>query len=72
MASSSTQPTRKALTCRLHLAGRRLAIVALSAIEWRIIKDYLKRIVTAVDNAAPGSFQAVECGTFSRKNMTGV
>ena len=62
----------QSLSYEQNLTGRRLAIVALSAIEWRIIKDYLKRIVTAVDNAAPGSFQAVECGTFSRKNMTGV
>jgi hypothetical protein len=47
--------------------GRRLAIVALSSIEWRIIKDYLTQILSAVDSAVPGSFQTVECGTFNRK-----
>ena len=52
------------------LAGRRLAIVALSSVEWRILKDYLPQIVNAIDNAAPGSFQAVDCGTFSRKQTS--
>ena len=49
------------------LTGRRLAIVALSSIEWRIIEHYLPQIIAAVSGAAPGSFQAVDCGTFSRK-----
>jgi hypothetical protein len=49
------------------LTGRRLAIVALSSVEWRIIKDYLPQIIAAVDSARSGSFQAVDCGTFSRK-----
>lgn len=50
-----------------NLAGRRLAIVAMSSVEWRIVEQHLSTIVTAIDAAAPGSFQAVECGTFSRK-----
>lgn len=50
-----------------NLTGRRLAIVAMSSVEWRIVKDHLPQILTAIDNAVPGSFQAVECGTFSRK-----
>jgi hypothetical protein len=33
------------------LAGRRLAIVAPSSVEWRILKDYLSQIVNAVDSA---------------------
>lgn len=49
------------------LSRRRLAIITLSSVEWRIIKNHLPKIVTAIDNAAPGSFQAVSCGTFSRK-----
>jgi predicted nuclease of predicted toxin-antitoxin system len=56
------------LTFEQNLAGRRLAIVVLSAIQLPIIKNYLTEIVTAIDNAVPGSFQTVECGTFSRKN----
>ncbi len=50
-----------------NLTGRKLAIVSLSAVEWRIIKAHLPLIVAAIDNALPGSSQAVECGTFSRK-----
>ena len=50
-----------------NLTGRKLAIVSLSAVEWRIIKDHLPQIIAAVDTAAPGSFQKVDCGTFSRK-----
>ena len=50
-----------------NLTGRRLAIVALSAIQLPIIKKHLPKIITAIDDAAPGSFQAVDCGTFSRK-----
>lgn len=46
---------------------RRLAVVALSCVEWRILKDYLPRIIAAVDSAVPGSFQPVECGAFSRR-----
>ncbi|MGA7416307.1 MAG: hypothetical protein WBW33_37905 [Bryobacteraceae bacterium] len=49
-----------------NLTERRLAIVALSSVEWRIIKDYLPQIIAAVDNAASGSFQTVYCGTFNR------
>lgn len=51
------------------LTGRKLAIVALSSVEWRIITDHLPRIIAAVDSARPGSFQAVDCGTFSRKKI---
>jgi hypothetical protein len=49
------------------LTGRRLAVVALSSVEWRIIGNYLPQIIAAVDSAAPGSFQAVDCGAFSRR-----
>ncbi len=48
------------------LTGRRLAIVAVSSVEWRIIKNYLPEIMAAIAGAVPGSFQAVECGTFRR------
>jgi hypothetical protein len=48
-------------------AARNLAVVALSAIQLPIIKSNLPVILAAIDNAAPGSFQVVECGAFSRK-----
>jgi hypothetical protein len=50
-----------------NLTGCRLAIVALSAIELPIIKKHLPKIVAAINDAPPGSFQAVDCGTFNRK-----
>jgi hypothetical protein len=54
-----------------NLAGRGLAVVALSAIQLPIIKNHLLAIVAVIDDAAPGSFQVVECGTFSRKKSPG-
>lgn len=54
-----------------NLHGRGLAVVALSAIQLPIIKNNLAAIVAAIDSAAPGSFQIVECGTFSRKKPDG-
>jgi len=50
-----------------NLSRRRLAIIAMSSVEWRIVKDHLAPIIRALDNAIPGSFQAVDCGAFSRK-----
>jgi hypothetical protein len=50
-----------------NLSGKRLAVIAMSSVEWRIVRNHLAKIVTAVDNANPGSFQSVDCGTFSRK-----
>jgi hypothetical protein len=50
-----------------NLKGRRLAVVALSAIKLPIIKQHLPKIIAAIDSATAGSFQQVDCGTFSRK-----
>jgi hypothetical protein len=59
------------LNLEQNLAGRRLAIVALSAIQLPIIKNNLPAIIAAIDNAAPGSFQVVDCGVFTRKRSGG-
>jgi len=50
--------------------GRHLAIVALSAVEWNILKDHLPLIIDAIERALPGTFQIVQCGTFSRNKST--
>ena len=55
------------LTYEQNLQGRIIAIVALSSIEWDILKHHLPLIVAAIDNAVPGSFQAVDCGIFTRR-----
>lgn len=49
------------------LTGRQIAVVVLSAIEWHIIRHSLLTIQAAIDAAAPGSHQAIECGGFNRK-----
>lgn len=54
-----------------NLTGRRLAIVALSAIQLPIIRANISKVVAAIDNAVPGSFQAVDCGSFRRKSLPG-
>jgi predicted nuclease of predicted toxin-antitoxin system len=54
-----------------NLTGQRLAVVALSTNNWPIVKNYLPQILVAIDDADPGSFLAVECGTFSRKKAPG-
>ena len=55
-----------------NLTGYRLAVVTLSAIQLPIIRKHLTEIIGAIDNAVPGSFQAVDCGTFSRKKLSGL
>jgi len=50
-----------------NLTARRVAVVVLSSIDWHILRDNLPPILAALDNAMPGSFQEVECGSFSRK-----
>ena len=61
----------RSLVDEQNLTGRRLAIVALSTNNWPIVKHHLPRIPAAIDSAVPGSFQTVECGTFSRKKAPG-
>ena len=61
----------RSLVYEQNLTGRRLAIVALSTNNWPIVKDHLPQILAAIDSAVPGSFQAVECGTFSRRKAPG-
>jgi hypothetical protein len=52
-----------------NLLGRRLAVVVLSAIRLPIIKLSLPNIIATIDQATPGSYQTVDCGTFSRKRL---
>jgi hypothetical protein len=49
-----------------NMNNRHIAIVSLSAQEWRIIKPFLDRINAAIDLAMPGSVHTVECGEFRR------
>jgi hypothetical protein len=61
----------RSLVYEQNLTGRRLAIVALSTNNRPIVRDYVAQILAAIDGAAPGSFQEVECGHLGRKDITG-
>ena len=50
-----------------NLAGRRLAVVVLSSVEFLILENSLPLIVSAIDQAVPGSLQLVDCGKFQRR-----
>jgi hypothetical protein len=64
-------PGDQTLSHEQNLAGRRLAVVALSAIQLPVIRESLAKIIAAIGSGAPGSFQLVECGTFSRRKPHG-
>lgn len=53
-----------------NLAGRRLAVVALSAIQLPMLRQHMKKIVAAIEAAIPGTFQMVDCGRFERRPHT--
>ena len=59
----------RSLVYEQNLAGRRLAIIALSTNNWPIVKDHVARILAAIESSVPGSFQEVDCGLFSRRNI---
>ena len=56
------------LTYQQNLAGRRMAIVTLSAIDLDILRPNLSLIVEAIDRASPGAFLVVECGSIGRRH----
>jgi len=57
----------RTLSYEQNLAGRQLSIIVLSSIELPILRNHLSVIVDAIGRAFPGSFQAVDCGTFRRQ-----
>jgi len=61
----------KSLVNEQNLSGRHMAVVALSANNWPIVRNHIPQILTAIEAAAPGSFRVVACGTFSRKRSAG-
>ena len=49
-----------------NLTGRSLAIVTLSTILLPVIRESLPKIIAAIGQAQPGSFQAIDCWPFTR------
>lgn len=52
--------TDKNIRYQQNLDDRRIAIVALGNGRWSVIRLHVARVVTAVDEATPGSFSEVE------------
>lgn len=48
-----------------NIAGRKIAIVSLSANNWRIVQNHIPTIADAIGVAKPGSFSRVDCGKYS-------
>jgi len=45
-----------------NLSGRKIAIVSLSANNWRIVQHHIPAIAGAIRAAQSGSFSRVDCG----------
>jgi predicted nuclease of predicted toxin-antitoxin system len=56
----------KNVSYQQDLRGRSIALVALTSLDWEIIKPHISRILAAIGDATPGSFQLVQCGEFRR------
>jgi len=52
--------TDKNIQYQQNLAKRRIAIVVLGRPEWPVLRLHVERVVTAVDDASPGSYSEVE------------
>jgi hypothetical protein len=50
----------KNLRYQQNLTGRKVAIVVIGNAQWRVLKKYVERVVSAVDAAKPGSYADVE------------
>ena len=53
-----------------NISGRKLAIVALSAIEWPIIEPHLAKIAVAIGNTKAGEVTRVDVGAFLKRRPT--
>jgi hypothetical protein len=56
----------KKMSKQQNMAGRSLAVVVLSTVDWEIMKPHIEKIAAAIDDALAGSFQTVDCGEFRR------
>ncbi len=56
----------RSLEYEQNLSGKKLAMVALSANSWNIIKNHIPAIAAAIDAARAGKVVRADFGTFSR------
>lgn len=52
--------TDKNMRSQQNLKGRAIAIVVLGNSQWRVVQRYVRRVVVAIDDSAPGSCTEVE------------
>jgi hypothetical protein len=52
--------TDKRIRYQQNLRGRKLAVVVLGNSTWRVVRLYLDRIASAVNEATPGSYAEVD------------
>ncbi len=50
----------KNLRYQQNLAGRKMSIVVIGNAQWRVLRNYVDRVVFAVDAARPGSYAEME------------
>jgi hypothetical protein len=50
----------KNLRYQQNLTGRKIAIIVIGNAQWRVLRNYVDRIVFAVDAITPGSYKEVE------------
>ena len=56
----------KSMEYEQTIAGRKIAVVALSAPHWGIIKRHVRKIAMAIETAQAGVVTRVDCGAFAR------
>jgi hypothetical protein len=54
----------KQLEAQGQLSQRPFAILVLSATNWNVIEPHVAKIAKALEVAAPGSIQKIDCGRF--------
>ena len=59
----------RAMPSQQNISKRRLAVVALSAQVWEIVRLHADEIDAAISTATPGTITRVDIGTFSRKSQ---
>jgi hypothetical protein len=53
----------KTIQYEQNLSGRKIALLSLSVNNWRIIRDHISLIQSALATATPGSLTRVQCGS---------
>jgi len=54
----------KNMESQQRLQGRPFAVLIMSAINWPVIRPYLHKISSALDEARPGTVKTIDCGVF--------